>query len=220
MSRLSDTLDLLTERGEAAFAIDATDRVVFWNRHCEKLLGYSAQKVLGRHCYEVLGGRDINGNLYCFRNCPVAHQARNEDDRPVNRYSLLVKDADGKERRLSVGLFAVPAIRPSLSSVVHVVRLDENQAPTPLERDLAEATQEMPKPLWPLQSGDGQAIELTPREKEILHCMAEGLSTDEIAERLSITPVTVRNHTQSILQKLDVHTKLAAVVFAFRHSLI
>ena len=44
--------------------------------------------------------------------------------------------------------------------------------------------------------------------------MAEGLSTSKIAKESFIAPVTVRNHVQNILQKLDVHTKLAAVVFA------
>ena len=41
-----------------------------------------------------------------------------------------------------------------------------------------------------------------------------------IAKRLFIAPVTVRNHIQNILHKLDVHTKLAAVVFAYQHDLI
>jgi DNA-binding NarL/FixJ family response regulator len=64
------------------------------------------------------------------------------------------------------------------------------------------------------------AVALTPREKEILRCLAEGLSTAAVGKRLFISPVTVRNHVQSILQKLDVHTKLAAVVFAYQHDLI
>ena len=38
--------------------------------------------------------------------------------------------------------------------------------------------------------------------------------------KLFISPVTVRNHIQNLLHKLDVHTKLAAVVFAYRHELI
>ncbi|HEY4229433.1 MAG TPA: LuxR C-terminal-related transcriptional regulator, partial [Thermoanaerobaculia bacterium] len=61
---------------------------------------------------------------------------------------------------------------------------------------------------------------LTAREKEILRCLAEGLPTAAVGKRLFISPVTVRNHVQSILQKLDVHTKLAAVVFAYQNDLI
>lgn len=55
----------------------------------------------------------------------------------------------------------------------------------------------------------GQPIGLTAREKEILRCLAEGLPTAAIGKKLFISPVTVRNHVQNLLQKLDVHTKLA-----------
>lgn len=52
---------------------------------------------------------------------------------------------------------------------------------------------------------------LTAREREILQLLATGLSTSAIAKRLAISPVTVRNHSQRILAKLGVHSRLAAV---------
>jgi DNA-binding NarL/FixJ family response regulator len=61
---------------------------------------------------------------------------------------------------------------------------------------------------------------LTVREREVLGCFAEGLGTEAIALRLSISRTTVRNHAQRILTKLAVHTRLAAVVFAFQNKLI
>ena len=61
---------------------------------------------------------------------------------------------------------------------------------------------------------------MTEREQEILRRMARGLPTASIAEQLFISPVTVRNHIARILSKLDVHTKLAAVAFAYRNGLI
>ena len=71
-----------------------------------------------------------------------------------------------------------------------------------------------------METSAGEPVSLTPREKEILRCLAEGLTTAAIGKKLFIAPVTVRNHVQSILNKLDVHTKLAAVVFAYKHDLI
>ena len=71
--------------------------------------------------------------------------------------------------------------------------------------------------LEPLRSG---LAELTKREREILEGLSEGLSTSALAKRLTIAPVTVRNHVQNILQKLEVHTKLAAVALAYQHGLI
>jgi hypothetical protein len=50
--------------------------------------------------------------------------------------------------------------------------------------------------------------------------MAQGFTTDGIAEDLFISPVTVRNHIAKILSKLDVHTKLAAVAFAYQNGLV
>ena len=67
--------------------------------------------------------------------------------------------------------------------------------------------------------GERLAVEeLTSRESDVLQCLSGGLSTSAIARRLLIAPVTVRNHVQSILQKFDVHTRLAAVVYAIRHN--
>jgi two-component system nitrate/nitrite response regulator NarL len=47
--------------------------------------------------------------------------------------------------------------------------------------------------------------------------MTEGLNTAAIAGRLAVSPATVRNHVQSILGKLGVHSRLEAVAFAARH---
>jgi DNA-binding NarL/FixJ family response regulator len=63
-------------------------------------------------------------------------------------------------------------------------------------------------------------IKLTSRETEVLHCFAEGLGTDAIAGRLSISRTTVRNHSQRILAKLAVHTRLAAVARGYATGLI
>jgi DNA-binding NarL/FixJ family response regulator len=52
---------------------------------------------------------------------------------------------------------------------------------------------------------------LTPREREVLALFAEGLGTEATAARLQISRVTVRNHSQRILAKLGVHSRLAAV---------
>jgi DNA-binding NarL/FixJ family response regulator len=57
---------------------------------------------------------------------------------------------------------------------------------------------------------------LTAREREVLQAMSTGASRSEIADRLLISTNTVRTHMQSILNKLDVHTTLAAVALARR----
>lgn len=58
--------------------------------------------------------------------------------------------------------------------------------------------------------------QLTRRERQVLGLLVEGLSGKEIASALSVSPHTVRTHVQSILMKLQVHTRLEAVAFAIR----
>ena len=66
-----------------------------------------------------------------------------------------------------------------------------------------------------------QAIaQLTPREKEVLKALAEGLDGKEIARRLNISLPTERNHMASILAKLGMHSRLQALVFALRHGVV
>jgi DNA-binding NarL/FixJ family response regulator len=60
---------------------------------------------------------------------------------------------------------------------------------------------------------------LTPREREVLRLLAEGLSQALIAQRLVISPNTVAKHIQRILTKLNLHSRAEAVAFANRHRL-
>ncbi len=216
-SAASETLDRIARSKEAVFAIDSSDRIVLWNKKCEELFGKPARAVLGKRCYEVLAGRDAQGNIYCYRNCPVAYQAREKSSEPVARFPLRVPTDNG-ERWVEMSLFAIPSYHPALSTVVHIVRESKGK-PSTLEKGL-EKEAARHEPLWPMTSSEGDPVALTSREQEVLRCLARGLSTAGIARKLSIAPVTVRNHIQSILQRLGVHSKLAAVVFAYRHELI
>jgi PAS domain S-box-containing protein len=217
-SSAEETLDRIARSKEAVFAIDSADRIVLWNKRAEELLGRPARSVLGKRCYEVLAGRDAHGNIYCYRNCPVAFQAREKSAEPVARFPLQVPTGNGETQWIEMSLFAIPSYHPALSTVVHVVR-EGKRAPSSLEKRLErEAARQ--EPLWPMTSSEGEPVALTQREQEVLRCLACGMSTAGIARKLSIAPVTVRNHIQSILQRLDVHSKLAAVVYAYRHQLI
>lgn len=57
---------------------------------------------------------------------------------------------------------------------------------------------------------------LTPRESQVLRCVADGLSRAAVAERLFVSPHTVRTHLRNVLAKLQVHSTLAAVALVRR----
>lgn len=64
------------------------------------------------------------------------------------------------------------------------------------------------------------ALELTPREHQILEMLAQGMRNQEIATELGISLYTVRNHIQGVLIKMDAHSKMEAVANAVRQGLI
>lgn len=66
----------------------------------------------------------------------------------------------------------------------------------------------------------GSLESLTEREKEILTFVAKGLSNDEIAEILVISPATVKTHLARIMAKLDAHDRAQLVVIAYESGLV
>jgi DNA-binding NarL/FixJ family response regulator len=61
---------------------------------------------------------------------------------------------------------------------------------------------------------------LTPRERQTLQALAEGLDSKDIAEKLKITVETERTHMVNIRNKLGVRSRLQALVFAARHGIV
>ena len=68
---------------------------------------------------------------------------------------------------------------------------------------------------------DGAPVEaLTPRQIQILQLIAEGLSTKQIAVRLSISAKTVESHRAQVIDRLDVHHVAGLVHYALRRGLV
>jgi DNA-binding NarL/FixJ family response regulator len=66
----------------------------------------------------------------------------------------------------------------------------------------------------------GDPDELTPREMDVLHLLAQGLSNRKIAAQLSINERTVKYHVSAILAKLEAANRTEAVMRAYERSLV
>ena len=75
-----------------------------------------------------------------------------------------------------------------------------------------------------IKRGDGRqqvpAPRLTDRELEVLKLVARGLNNRDIAKELYISENTVKNHVRNILEKLQLHSRMEAVVYAVREKLL
>jgi PAS domain S-box-containing protein len=176
--------------GDALFAFGSDLTVVSWNKAAEKLTGVSAEDALRRPCWEVLGGHDRRGGLFCHRGCSIARLAR--EGWVPRRQQLLIATREGKRK-------------------VHVstVVLDDGDAPLFLHVLVPHRTR-----------SSGAPRLLTARQHEILELLATGAPAKTVATRLGIAEVTVRNHIRAILVALDAHSQLEAIANARRMRLI
>ena len=222
-----ELLEVLASGEPAAFATDSRERVVFWNEGAAALLGQRAEEAMGRYCYEVLGGRDVFGNRFCYANCPLVAMSRSEEAPGAFELRLPANGDGGDPRTIHVTTVRLPGPRPDLFTMVHIVhRVDERGR---LSRALECFAPGVRLPVMPdgqatgaggapgSADGDAPGV-LTPREREILGWMAAGLQNKEIAQKLDLSLATVRNHIHNTLEKLEVHSKLEAVSLAFRNG--
>ncbi|WP_330351226.1 response regulator transcription factor [Streptomyces sp. NBC_00582] len=77
-----------------------------------------------------------------------------------------------------------------------------------------------PEAVGPPVRGTDALPELTAREREVVAEVAGGLSNDEIAEKLYVSPLTVRSHVQHAITKLDVRDRAQLVVRAYQSGLV
>lgn len=218
MSRLFEALG---GAADGAFVIDEDLRIVYWNNAAESILGFETNEVTGQYCYQLLHGYDQGWQLICKEKCRVMELAM--QSKPVPNYDLHVTTKHGHARWLNMSVFTYRMNGThGKRMIVHLFHhLDQKTVDGKFLSQLIEVVrhyQEFP---------DEQAAEnkrhrevLTPREREILTHLARGLGTRAIAESLSISPNTVRNHIQHILQNLQVHSRLEAVTLAIKHGLI
>jgi PAS domain S-box-containing protein len=181
----------LARAGDGAFVTGDDGCIRSWNRAAEKLLGYASHEVLGRACRDLFDGDDLEGSRH------FDMRARTKAGRPLWLHMSVLTTPGTAEARLTVHLFRDVTASKELLTLVHAWLGTTNGA----------------------AGSTDPAAALSRRERDVLRLMTQGFNTAGIAERLRLSPATVRNHAQSILAKLGVHSRLEAVALATRSRL-
>ena len=135
-------------------------------------------------------------NTVVPEHAPLARREfeRKLDGVPFTDYEVDVVTRDGSRVRAVISSVPIPGDDPD-RAIFALALLDQQRLRT-VEADL------------------------TPRQKEVLHLLAQGGSTEQIATELHLATETVRNHIRYVLKGLGAHSRLEAVVVARRLGLI
>lgn len=200
----------LGSAGDGAFVIDEAGRIQLWNAAAERLLGHAAAETVGRLCCDVLVGRRPSGEPLCGRQCQIRQAVAL--GKPVESFEVQTRTRSGRPVRINVSTLVVEAEPGEPPLTVHLFRVvaRPEEPPAPL-----------PEPALEERLGAvRRASTLTRREREILRLLIAGANTRVVAERLGVSPSTVRNHVQNLFGKLGVHSRLEAVAFATTHRIV
>ena len=210
---ISETVD---SSAEPAFATSAGLRILAWNSAAERVFGHRAHDVIGRPCFEILQATDEAGKPFCGSKCPWL--ATLAEGQPVGGIDLWIRCADRRRVFATVSAFSLPGTGVG-DDLVHLLNLSDIRQPAD---DHLPAVDAGTLTVSPTKSEvDSTAkYKLTDRESQVLLLLSQGKNTTRMADDLYISPATVRTHVRNLSVKLDVHTRLQAVIMAHRESLI
>ena len=121
---MASVADLFAHAGDAAFAVDRRQNIVYWNDAAAALLGYGAAEAIGRFCWRMLDGHTPDGRLFCRPECPILQILRHNIT--THPFSLIVRRADNNRQRVQVS--TIPLADPQDPEepllLVHLFRED------------------------------------------------------------------------------------------------
>jgi len=200
---------------DGMFCVGRDQRIVQWSESAERVIGLKADDVVGRPCYEVIGGNRLFAYPYCQPNCPVLSNARR--GRITRDFDVRIKAGD-EQRWLNVSIVLAEDSDGKSPLVMHLVRDVTDRRSVDSLSAAANRDEEMPDGHEPMEADT--VTPLSRREQQVIRLLAHGYSAASIAKALGLSPVTVRNHITRAMSKLGVHSRLDAVVRAARYGIV
>lgn len=215
---------LLDRASFGAYVMSCDQTILFWNREAEQILGFQAEQVIGRRCYEVVTGLVPGGfTPACLHGCPSIRALRAGEIPGALTMRMLC--ASGERKVASLTPMVVAGTGGEAPLLVHL--FDDDPDPAASDRAADGVRRELLKhganvvSDRPIPRSDLPATrKLSPRELEVLRLVSLGTGTVRIAEQLGISPHTVRNHVRNLREKLGADSKLAAVLTALRLGIL
>jgi PAS domain S-box-containing protein len=177
-------------------ATDADGVVTTWNARAETVYGWSRDEAVGRHIAELTvpeeGRRTAEAVMAAIQRGEAwqgSFRVRRKDGSVFTAY---VKDSpihDGDGRLIGIVGCSIEIADPDLAQAVRSLISDSNHS-------------------------GRRTRTLSPREREVLGLLARGLTGEQIAERLVLSPETVRTHIRNAREKLGASTRVEAVTMA------
>jgi PAS domain S-box-containing protein len=186
---------VLDQVGLAVIATDADGVVTTWNARAEALYGWSRDEAVGRHVSDLTvpdedrrTAEQIMDAIQRGQSWEGTFRVRRKDGSSVTAF---VKDSPIMDDGHLIGIVGV-SIEIGDPALADAVRSLVGNGTRPQRRTRA----------------------LSPREREVLALLARGLTGEQIAERLVLSPETVRTHIRNAREKLGASTRVEAVTMA------
>ncbi len=213
----------LDNMADGVFIVDGTLRIRMWNEAAEEILGFRRGDVQGQFCEQLLQGTNEEGNLICSKHCKVLNMARKS--KAISSYDTQVRTSQGKKSWLNMSIIVFKSGQNGKDLMIAHIFRDISQKKDDeivFNQILEKARSYQEKSAGIKNDNDSNNVveKLTRRQHEVLTLLARGYNTHEIADRLSISQYTVRNHIQLIFQKFQVNNRLEAVAFALKNGLL
>ena len=117
--------EMLNNLYEGVYFVDMDRKITFWNKGAERITGFTAQEVMGHHCYDnILNHMDDNSCMLCKEGCPLQKTIIDGQNREAGVY-LLHKNG----HRVAVAIRAIPiVINGKIAGAVEFFMDDKKQA--------------------------------------------------------------------------------------------
>lgn len=216
----AEVFALFEQTADAAYAVTSDGEICSWNSAAERLFGYSAAEVIGRHIEDVFDAYDTLGTEPLAGGPEAATRQWSDVSGGMPAFDLDVRIRSGARLWINVSTIVFDNSRTGRRLFIRLARdITQRRNKEELFARMLGLARDF------VSLADEGAVHapveaLSDQERRILTLFARGGNPGAIARELKISPQTLRNHLHHINRKLRTHNRLEAVTHAQRRGLI